>query len=83
MGVNLKEADHAKETLMLLTLLLPAALLLAGAAPRQVMLYEFGDNGLTQYLHRGGGLPRRLARGDRARSTLRRKTTCPPCRKTS
>ena len=46
-----------KKLLMLLTLLLPAALLLAGAAPRQVMLYEFGDNGLTQYLHAAEDCP--------------------------
>ena len=46
-----------KKLLMLLTLLLPAALLLAGAAPRQVMLYEFGDKGLTQYLHAAEDCP--------------------------
>ena len=46
-----------KRLLMLLTLLLPAALLLMGAAPRQVMLYEFGDNGLTQYLQSAEDCP--------------------------
>ena len=46
-----------KKLLMLLTLLLPVALLLAGAAPRQVMLYEFGDKGLTQYLHAAEDCP--------------------------
>ncbi len=43
-----------KKLLFPLALLL-CAVLLMGAAPAQVMLYEFGDNGLTDYLEAADG----------------------------
>lgn len=43
-----------KKTTILAALTLCAVLML-GAAPQQVMLYQFGDNGLTEYLEAANG----------------------------